>query len=347
MEKINSSTRIEVNNAEKSHELGNSTMLSRIRGWVRKRTTLLGLMVFSAAGAQGLSGCVFDASGIGAPDAKVQSDRPLDDGSFDAGDSTVNPDADATIEPDAGDAQIEPDTGTDAQTPLENCANGIDDNNNGLTDCADIANCNGQPSTPGTVCGPDGQKHEANCGDGVNNDGDAQVDCADSDCNGQSCGAGCVCGGGIKTEVACGDGVDNDNDGNTDCMDSNCEGHECNNDPGCTCIGGLEQETDCADGIDNNGDGRADCQDERCRITEPSCTNVEYCYSPVDEDLDGKNNCFDPDCESECLDYTTTCTTAPGTGCNPGPGFSCPIGTCTEPWSDGFKHCVCENPDNP
>jgi hypothetical protein len=44
-----------------------------------------------------------------------------------------------------------------------------------------------------------------------------------------TCGAGCVCQGGVQTEEACGDGLDNDDDGAIDCRDSDCP----------ACMGGL------------------------------------------------------------------------------------------------------------
>ena len=48
----------------------------------------------------------------------------------------------------------------------EICDNGIDDDNDGFTDCED-ANC-----------------FESNCADKMNNDGDGFTDCNDPDCDG-------------------------------------------------------------------------------------------------------------------------------------------------------------------
>ena len=240
-----------------------------------------------------IKGCVFDTSGIGgAPDAHVQSDRPLDDGSFDAGDSGPDPDGgdggpnpdggDGSTTPDGGDGSTTPDAGPDAQVDPERCDDGIDNNGDGLTDCEDVATCNGMPSaTPGTVCGPDGQKHENICNDGLSNDGDALIDCVDPDCDGKSCGNGCVCGGGIKTEdaSACGNGIDDDGDGLTDCMDSNCTGEPCGTE--CECGGdGLKHQTNCDLGADGDGDGWEGCIDLDCQF-DTRCTAFTFSCSGI------------------------------------------------------------------
>jgi hypothetical protein len=63
----------------------------------------------------------------------------------------------------------------------EICNNNIDDDGDGLIDCADAAEC---PTST-------------------------------------TCGVGCLCrgGNGMPTEAACADGLDNDNDGKIDCQD--------------------------------------------------------------------------------------------------------------------------------
>lgn len=84
------------------------------------------------------------------------------------------------------------------------CADGQDNDEDGLTDCAD----------PG--CHPFCTEDDATwCADGRDNDGDALVDCADP-----GCGATQHCG--ENTDTKCSDGVDNNLDGPVDCADPGC-----------------------------------------------------------------------------------------------------------------------------
>ena len=82
-------------------------------------------------------------------------------------------------------------TGSGAAAP-EACSNGVDDDCDGLVDCAD------------SDCNCDGKQED--CGDGQDNDGDGAVDCQDSDC---AAHPNCP-----TTEVC--DGKDNDFDGKVD-----------------------------------------------------------------------------------------------------------------------------------
>ncbi len=113
---------------------------------------------------------------------------------------------------------------------LEGCSDGIDNDNDGLTDCAD-PECSNEPACPEV------------CNDSVDNDADGLIDCADSECLGNS-----ACPEGL-----CGDGLDNDMDGKIDCLDPDC-------------FGGLEcqTETACGDGEDNDNDCFIDASDPDC-----------------------------------------------------------------------------------
>jgi hypothetical protein len=251
----------------------------------------------------------------------------------------------------------------------EICNNGIDDDGNGLTDCAD-PDCAKDPACAG--------KLETNCADKVDNDGDGLTDCADPDCDGQSCGVGCVCKKGFATETICDDGIDNDGDGYTDCKDiacvkdpacagqveqnctdgidndgdgyTDCNDSDCASDPacvvdcskaprcsdlsqcclmsvpdncgaGCTCGFGVSftlcvaKETDCGDGIDNDGDGKTDCFDDDC-IGSPSCETI--CDDGIDNDGDGKTDCDDKDCA-----YVPPCCGGFGASCGLGQKECC------------------------
>jgi len=277
----NSTRRIDVTNAENSHELPKAGLITRMGRWFRKKYLAV---AFAGGTALAAEGCVFDTRGLYLPERDAIADaRPNDDSSIDAGDASVyndggdgstTPDGgDGSTTPDAGDGTVvTPDAGPDAQVTTEICSDGIDNDGNGLTDCEDVAACNGIPSGPGAVCGPDGLEHETNCADGSDNDHDGFPNCADTDCDGESCGAGCTCIGGIKTEDAsfCGDGIDNDNDGNTDCMDSNCTGEPCGLE--CECGGdGFKHQTVCDIGTDGDGDGWEGCVDLDCQ-TNARCT---------------------------------------------------------------------------
>lgn len=147
---------------------------------------------------------------------------------------------------------------------FENCVNGLDDDGNGLTDCAD-------PFCFGLVeCLPTAE----DCVDLLDNDADGFVDCADSDCL-----ASRAC---LLVEI-CNDGIDNNRDGLADCIDPVCATQ-----PGCL------PET-CDDGIDNNGDGFTDCADPACAESR-LCVGTEICNDLVDNDRDGSADCADLDC---------------------------------------------------
>ena len=110
---------------------------------------------------------------------------------------------------------------------IENCTNGIDDNGNGLVDCADM----GCVSFP--YC------YMERCDNGMDDDGDGLVDCEDSECD-------CT-----PVEI-CNNGIDDDGDGKTDCQDEDCSNF---------C------ETDCNNGIDDDEDGFIDYYDGDCLAT--------------------------------------------------------------------------------
>ena len=107
------------------------------------------------------------------------------------------------------------------------CSDGIDNNDNGLTDCMDQA-CDGTVVDTGGgefTCEPGG---EFICDDGFDNDDNGLIDCADMGCDGVVIDSAiCEPAG----ETSCEDGFDNDNNGLTDCADSNC----LQTDPSCSC----------------------------------------------------------------------------------------------------------------
>lgn len=87
-----------------------------------------------------------------------------------------------------------------------NCVDGIDNDMDGLVDCADTP-C----STIDEICSI--PVRETLCDDGVDNDNDQAIDCQDSDCaNDPACA--------VPTED-CNNGQDDDGDGLVDCCDVN------------------------------------------------------------------------------------------------------------------------------
>jgi hypothetical protein len=163
----------------------------------------------------------------------------------------------------------------------EICGNGIDDDGNGLVDCADPA-CAGF-----SFCKNGGEI----CNNGIDDNGNGLVDCDDPACRmDPSCSNG---------RELCNNGRDDNGDGLVDCADPQCAG-----DPVCRRMVEI-----CNDGLDNDGDGLIDCQDPDCRL-DPSCSGVENCGNGVDDDGDGRTDCADPDCANDprCKMLVENCT---------------------------------------
>lgn len=138
----------------------------------------------------------------------------------------------------------------------EVCHNGIDDDCNGQSDCADRA-CAGEPSCG--QCIPTGAE-AGNCSDGRDNDCNGVSDCADVACRAARECAMCAPTGPERDPMACADGRDNDCDGRTDCADS-----ECGFFPPCAmCTPTGPEAGNCSDRRDNDCDGRTDCNDSDC-----------------------------------------------------------------------------------
>jgi cysteine-rich repeat protein len=160
--------------------------------------------------------------------------------------------------------------------PTEHCANGVDDDHDGLTDCQD-PDCASECSV------------ETDCADQLDDDGDGFVDCADPDCAGNAaCGA---------HEQDCTNALDDDGDGKIDCQDEDC--------PACP-----SNETSCDDGFDNDQDGFADCADLDCTAAcggtcgDGTVLGIEQCDDGNTVDGDG--------CSATCvLEDDTFCATLP------------------------------------
>jgi hypothetical protein len=196
------------------------------------------------------------------------------------------------------DSQVGATTAT-AAAHENSCADGVDNDGDGLVDgadpdcreptvrrCADGVDNDGDGLVDGSDPGcksPDDDDEFDRCADGVDNDGDGLVDGADPDCEPGS--------GGEQKTPACADGVDNDGDGLVDLAD-----------PGCRDAGDRSERFSCEDGIDNDGDGRIDFP------ADPGCSSAtdnseggepaaESCADGIDNDRDGLTDGDDPDCE--------------------------------------------------
>ena len=205
----------------------------------------------------------------------------------------------------------------------EVCDDGLDNDNDGLIDCADV-DCFGHPDCVGPG-------FEFNCANGLDDDLDGAVDCDDFDCFFDP-----VCQ--TPTPEICDDGFDNDGDGLTDCDD-----FDCFFDPICQ---GPSPEI-CDDGADNEGDGLIDCADDDCTF-EPSCDagDGECCLSngsPGCEDEVGEDCvcALDPFCCNVAWD--AICADEYESACG---GVCTGVEVCTNGLDDdGDNLADCDDPD--
>ncbi len=175
----------------------------------------------------------------------------------------------------------------------EDCTNMVDDNQNGLTDCADPA-CQGDPACL-----------ESNCTDMIDNDQDGQADCMDSDCqNDPAC---------LPPEI-CSGGIDEDQDGWIDCQDADCA-----SDPGCDqglfCMNAIP----LSDGVPYSGTtvGGTSAFEGSCTGGSGSFERI-FVFTPgmmgqngvvtitlssaTDQGIYVRSNCIDPGSQIDCTD---------------------------------------------
>ena len=204
---------------------------------------------------------------------------------------------------------------------VESCDNAQDDNCNGLVDCND-PQCNG---TPQCVCEP----FESNCGDGQDDNCNGLIDCGDPQCFGQP---GCVtCS---SSELKCADTSDDDCDGLVDCADPDCAAS-----PTCAC-GPAEL---CGNGKDDDCNGLSDCLDPAC-AANPICAcqaSETLCGDGQDNDCDNQIDCEDNDCFADPL---CTCNQQPES-CNDGQDNNCnDLIDCADPACVNTAACQCNGP---
>ncbi len=155
------------------------------------------------------------------------------------------------------------------------CADGIDNDGDGLTDAADP----GCGATAGLA--ESAFESGAACTNGIDDDGDDFIDLDDP---------GCI--DPVTYTPACADGIDNDGDGLTDLADR-----------GCDHPGDASEHSEnaaCADGIDNDGDGLTDHPGDPQCTTPDGRTEVWACADGIDNDGDGlTDDDGDPGCAGE------------------------------------------------
>ena len=225
-----------------------------------------------------------------------------------------------------------------------NCKDGIDNDEDGKTDCQDSPDCNED-----ITCNSDA------CVNDIDDDNDGFINCRDEQCLGElgkdpnenindyhyykELG---ICQYSMSGETICNDGFDNDADSLIDCSDPNCKGKtgpphlacDKNNVWGCE-IGktGIcqdyfnEGETNCEDKYDNDGDSLADCYDPDC-IDQDVCKSwiAPNWWGPQTETHHaGGDDCRDHDC------YSTNEVGPQGAQCcDPSAASSCETGAVCE-----------------
>jgi len=198
------------------------------------------------------------------------------------------------------------------------CADGLDNDTDGKTDCSDPDCVNDGAACP-TECAHDaclpGPKLAAGCDPCV-----GVICAADQYCCATQWDAWCAgavklfCAKNCPTEVNCSDSVDNDGDFGIDCKDPDCAASA-------ACTPGAT-ELACDDAKDEDGDGKTDCADSDCTGSKFCALAQEVnCGDKVDDDKDGTTDCADTDCEmaatcSQCAHPLCTVGAKLAQGCD-------------------------------
>jgi hypothetical protein len=233
------------------------------------------------------------------------------------------------------------------------CHDGVDNDCNGLTDCADPS-CANDPGclpmtcTPGTMqaCydGPNGTRNVGQCKDGIQT------------CNQMGNWSNClgeVLPGGEAGH--CADGIDNDCNGLTDCADAACATDAACQTMACTpgttrpCYdgpNGTENVGPCKGGVqscDQQGQWNTTCLGEVVPSGEAG-----HCTDGIDNDCNGLTDCQDSACATDPACIPMVCTPGATQGCYDGPAGTENVGACRggtqicQPNGSGWGTCIGE-----
>ena len=158
------------------------------------------------------------------------------------------------------------------------CANGLDDDDDGVIDFPFEPGCESASDADETDP-PEGRA----CSNDIDDDEDGDIDFPDD--------PGCIGAADDFEGPDCRDGIDNDGDGTID-YDRDGDGfRDFNADQGCACVDDPSEDINpqCADGCDNDRDGLIDLEDPGC-LDDPTRNqefNVAHCRDNQDNDGDG------------------------------------------------------------
>lgn len=201
------------------------------------------------------------------------------------------------------------------------CADGDDNDTDGLSDCdddgcADSADCAGDDDSAGDDDDSAGDDDDgAGDDDSVGDDDDSAAADDDDDSSGDDDDVP------PPPSEDCGNKEDDDADGAVDCADSDCDSYP-------PCFGGecgVEVDTEdqgCGDGVDGDCDGFVDCEDvdDCCFYTDPGqdCESSSFCGSGDDDSNgdDDDSSGFPPCCDTQtCADNVAECGGDPDNVC--------------------------------
>jgi len=158
-----------------------------------------------------------------------------------------------------------PSSGSSEDT-MATCSDGIDNDENGHTDCGDWGCSKNTDPQIAELCADSMEASVATCTDGIDNDNNGHTDCGDWSCSKNTDPqVAALCEATTEGSLAsCSDGIDNDGNGYIDCKDFNCSKSSVP-EVAALCAAFTEASVaTCSDGIDNDENGYTDCGDFSC-----------------------------------------------------------------------------------